>query len=111
MLDSISELGVRMIDADGRTSAGKPYLDLVDADGDGILAPGERTRSRRVNFDNPARLRFRFASRIADIEEATVVAAVPPPRRERVHRTWHAGSATGRAGNRDAAGHRRAWRV
>lgn len=84
VLDSISELGVRMIDADGRTSTGKPYLDLVDADGDGILAPGERTRSRRVNFDNPARLRFRFASRIADVEDATVVAAVPPPRRERV---------------------------
>ena len=57
-MESIVPNTVTIVGPDGFTICGKPYIDLSDLLGDGILSPGESVE-KVIYFDNPSRVRFR----------------------------------------------------
>ena len=59
VIETISNPGVTLSNADGTTIDGKPYVDLSGLLGNGQLDPGE-TISKRIYFNNPNRVQFTF---------------------------------------------------
>ena len=63
VIKDISTVSITMVDPDGTTHDGNPYIDLTNLLGDGQLDPGD-SLSLRLVFDNPTRGRFNFNSEI-----------------------------------------------
>ncbi|MEG5129330.1 putative Ig domain-containing protein [Microcoleus sp. ARI1-B5] len=57
---NISDPTVRLLDAAGITPEGIVYYDFTSLVGDGLLAPGETTRTDTLKFYNPAGVRFSY---------------------------------------------------
>ncbi|MFH1883847.1 MAG: leucine-rich repeat domain-containing protein, partial [Planctomycetota bacterium] len=66
VIESISNPGVTLANADGTTIDGKEYIDLSGLLGDGQLEPGESV-TKRLYFNNPNRVRFTFEPSIRGV--------------------------------------------
>jgi hypothetical protein len=61
VIDNISRNDVQFSNPDGEMPDGRLYVDLSALIGaDGVLAPGETSDARRLNFANPTRFAFTF---------------------------------------------------
>jgi RHS repeat-associated protein len=56
----LSDPSVRVVNADGTTPDGLPYLDFSGGVSGGLLAPGAVTGTRRLSFYNPNRVPFTY---------------------------------------------------
>ena len=79
VVSNLSDAAVAVLNPDGRTPDGRPYLDLSADLPDGVLNPGEATAPRALRFTNPNRQRFTYdLTALGGLNRNPVFAGTPP---------------------------------